>query len=91
MVIAFEKYKNKKFTILGVSLDDDKAAWQEAIRADKLNWQHISDLKKWESTVVSTYQFQGIPFNVLLDTNGIIIAKDLRGQALQDTLASILK
>ncbi|MEK0422262.1 MAG: hypothetical protein RLZ95_172 [Bacteroidota bacterium] len=91
VVIAFEKYKNKKFTILGVSLDDDKAAWQEAIRADKLNWQHISDLKKWESTVVSTYQFQGIPFNVLLDTNGIIIAKDLRGQALQDTLASILK
>jgi peroxiredoxin len=91
VVSAFEKFKNKKFTVLGVSLDDDKAAWQEAIRADKLNWQHISDLKKWESTVVSTYQFQGIPFNVLLDTNGIIIAKDLRGQALQDTLSSILK
>ena len=88
---AFEKFKNKKFTVLGVSLDDDKAAWQEAIRADKLNWQHISDLKKWESTVVNTYQFQGIPFNVLLDTNGMIIAKELRGQALQDTLASILK
>lgn len=91
VVSAFEKFKNKKFTVLGVSLDDDKAAWQEAIRADKLNWQHISDLKKWESTVVNTYQFQGIPFNVLLDTNGMIIAKELRGQALQDTLASILK
>ena len=91
VVSAFEKYKNKKFTVLGVSLDDDKAAWQGAISADKLNWQHISDLKKWESTVVSTYHFEGIPYNVLIDTNGIVIAKELRGQALQDTLASILK
>lgn len=91
VVSAFEKFKNKKFTVLGVSLDDDKAAWTEAIKADKLNWQHISDLKKWESTVVNTYQFEGIPFNVLLDTNGIIIAKELRGSALQEKLGSILK
>jgi peroxiredoxin len=91
VVSAFEKYKNKKFTVLGVSLDDDKAAWQAAISADKLNWQHISDLKKWESTVISTYHFEGIPYNVLIDTNGIVIAKELRGQALQDTLANILK
>jgi peroxiredoxin len=90
VVMAFEKYKKKNFTVLGVSLDDDKAAWQQAIVADKLNWQHISDLKKWESTVVSTYQIEGIPFNVLVDPNGIIIAKELRGQALQDTLASLL-
>jgi len=91
VVTAFEKFKNKKFTVLGVSLDDDKAAWQTAIKDDKLTWQHISDLKKWESTVVSTYQLSGIPYNVLIDTNGIIIAKELRGKALQDTLASILK
>lgn len=91
VVAAFEKYKKKNFTILGVSLDDDKASWLEAIKADKLNWQHISDLKKWESTVVSTYQLVGIPFNVLVDPNGTIIAKELRGQALQDTLASILR
>jgi thiol-disulfide isomerase/thioredoxin len=91
VVAAFEKYKKKNFTILGVSLDDDKASWLEAIKADKLNWQHISDLKKWESTVVSTYQIEGIPFNVLIDPNGTIIAKELRGQALQDTLASILR
>ena len=90
VVAAFEKYKKKNFTILGVSLDDDKASWLEAIKADKLNWQHISDLKKWESTVVSTYQLEGIPFNVLVDPNGTIIAKELRGQALQDTLARIL-
>jgi peroxiredoxin len=91
VVTAFEKFKNKNFTVLGVSLDDDKTAWQNAIRDDKLNWQHISDLKKWESTVVSTYQLSGIPYNVLIDVNGIIIAKELRGQALQNTLASILK
>jgi peroxiredoxin len=90
VVAAYEKYKKKNFTVLGVSLDDQKSNWLEAIKADKLNWQHISDLKKWESTVVSTYQIEGIPFNVLVDPNGIIIAKELRGQALQDTLASIL-
>ncbi len=90
VVAAFEKFKKKNFTVLGVSLDDQKENWLEAIKADKLNWQHISDLKKWESTVVSTYQIEGIPFNVLLDPNGNIIAKELRGQALQDTLASLL-
>ena len=91
VVMAYEKYKKKNFTVLGVSLDDDKASWMEAIKADKLNWQHISDLKKWESIVVSTYQIEGIPFNVLLDPTGKIIATELRGAALQDTLASIFK
>ena len=90
VLAAFEKYKKKNFTVLGVSLDDDKNNWLEAIKSDKLNWQHISDLKKWESTVVPTYQIEGIPFNVLLDPNGNIIAKELRGKALQDTLSNIL-
>jgi peroxiredoxin len=90
VVSAFEKFKDKRFTVLGVSLDDDKGAWTDAIKVDKLNWLHISDLKKWESTVVNTYQFEGIPYNVLIDTNGIIIAKELRGNALQEKLASIL-
>lgn len=91
VVAAYEKFKEKNFTVLGVSLDDELGDWQEAIKMDKLNWQHISDLKKWESIVVNTYQIEGIPFNVLLDPNGNIIAKELRGQALQDTLFSILK
>ena len=91
VVANYEKYKNKNFTVLGVSLDDDKASWLEAIKADKLNWQHISDLKKWESIVVSTYQIEGIPFNVLLDPTGKIIAKDLRGPALGTTLETLLK
>ena len=88
---AYEKYKKKNFTVLGVSLDDDKDSWLEAIQDDKLNWQHISDLKKWESIVVSAYQIEGIPFNVLLDPTGKVIATDLRGEALQNTLASLLQ
>lgn len=91
VVANFEKYKNKNFTVLGVSLDDDKANWLDAIQTDKLNWQHISDLKKWESIVVSAYQIEGIPFNVLLDPTGKIIAKDLRGPALGSTLETLLK
>ena len=91
VVANFEKYKNKNFTVLGVSLDDDKANWIEAIKSDKLNWQHISDLKKWESIVVGAYQIEGSPFNVLLDPTGKIIAKDLRGPALGNTLETLLK
>ena len=90
VVAAYEQFKLENFTILGVSLDDDKEDWLEAIQQDKLNWLQISDLKKWESTVVSTYQIQGIPFNVLLDPTGKIIATDLRGSALQSTLKQLL-
>jgi peroxiredoxin len=91
VVAAFEKYNKKNFTVLGVSLDEDKNSWIEAIKEDKLNWQHVSDLKKWESVVVSAYQIEGIPFNVLLDPTGKIIAKELRGPSLQSTLDSLLK
>ena len=90
VVAAYEQFKLKNFTILGVSLDDDKEDWLEAVQQDKLNWLQISDLKKWESTVVNAYQIQGIPFNVLLDPTGKIIATDLRGSALQNTLKQLL-
>ena len=90
VVAAYEQFKLKNFTILGVSLDDDKEDWLEAVQQDKLNWLQISDLKKWESTVVNPYQIQGIPFNVLLDPTGKIIATDLRGSALQNTLKQLL-
>lgn len=90
VVAAYEQFKNKNFTILGVSLDDDKEDWLAAIQQDKLNWLQVSDLKKWESTVVNAYQIQGIPFNVLLDPSGKIIATDLRGGALQSTLKKLL-
>lgn len=91
VVAAYNKYKDKNFTILGVSLDNDKAAWLQAIKADGLAWNHMSDLKQWESEAVGTYQFNGIPFNVLIDPSGKIIASELRGPALQAKLAEVLK
>ncbi|SJZ80923.1 Thiol-disulfide isomerase or thioredoxin [Sediminibacterium ginsengisoli] len=91
VVAAFNKFKDKNFTILGVSLDTDKAAWLDAVRADKLNWKQISDLKQWESPVVPAYGIEGIPFNVLLDPQGKIIATALRGPALETKLAEVLK
>ena len=91
VVAAYNKFKNKNFTILGVSLDSDKAAWQKAIQKDQLAWTQISDLKQWESAAVNTYQFDGIPFNVLIDPAGKIIASSLRGEALEKKLEEVLK
>lgn len=91
VVAAYNKFKDKNFTILGVSLDQEKQAWLDAITKDKLTWKHISDLKYWESAVVPLYKIEGIPFNVLLDPTGKIIAMDLRGDALEQKLAEVLK
>ena len=91
VVAAYNKFKNKNFTILGVSLDNDKEAWIKAIKNDGLNWKHVSDLKQWESTMVPLYGFDGIPFNVLIDPTGKIIASSLRGEDLEKTLAAELK
>jgi peroxiredoxin len=91
VVAAYNKFKNKNFTILGVSLDNDKQSWMEAIKKDGLNWNQMSDLKQWESSAVTAYQFEGIPFNVLIDPSGKIIASDLRGDALENKLAEVLQ
>jgi peroxiredoxin len=91
VVAAFEKYKSKNFTVLGVSLDKDKESWLAAIQEDKLTWPHMSDLKFWESAAVPTYGIKGIPFNVLLDPTGKIVAVGLRGAALDQKLAEVLK
>ena len=88
---AYNQYKDKNFTVLGVSLDKNKTAWINAIKEDKLNWQHISDLKYWSSAAVDLYGFDGIPYNVLVDPQGMIIAANLRGNALQNKLAELLK
>lgn len=90
VVAAYNKYKDKNFTIVGVSLDQDKAAWQQAIQKDSLTWTHISDLKQWESPVVPAYGIEGIPFNVLLDPTGKIIASGLRGEGLENKLKEVL-
>ena len=91
VVEAYNQFKNKNFTILGVSLDDDKAEWIKAIAADKLTWHHISDLKKWNSAAVGLYGIDGIPYNVLIDPQGKIIASNLRGEELKSRLAEIIK
>jgi peroxiredoxin len=91
VVAAFNAYKDKNFTILGVSLDRDKGEWVKAIQDDQLNWLHVSDLKFWESIVVPLYSIEGIPFNVLLDPKGVVVAKNLRGDELQQKLAQILQ
>lgn len=91
VVAAYKAYKDKNFIILGVSLDESKESWIEAIAEDGLTWQHISDLKRWESVVVRDYAIQGIPTNFLLDPTGKIIARDLRGEQLAAKLAEVLK
>jgi peroxiredoxin len=91
VVKAYSTFKDKNFTVLGVSLDQDKQQWLNAIRADNLTWYHISDLKYWSSAAVGLYGFEGIPFNVLVNPEGKIVAMNLRGDALQSKLLEILK
>lgn len=86
---VYDKYHSAGFEVLGVSLDKTKEAWLGAIEADGLTWRHISDLKFWQSSVVPVYQIQGIPLTVLVDKEGKILAKNLRGQELESTLAGI--
>ncbi|MFZ9386482.1 MAG: peroxiredoxin family protein [Chitinophagaceae bacterium] len=92
VVKAFNDFKNKNFTILGVSLDQpgQKDAWQRAIMDDNLTWTQVSDLKFWNSVVVPLYKIEGIPYNVLVDPQGKIIAESLRGDDLHKKLAEVL-
>lgn len=91
VVTAYHKFKSGNFTILGVSLDREKEEWLKAIKDDGLAWNHVSDLKFWNSAVVPLYNIEGIPFNVLVDPTGKIIASNLRGADLENTLARVLK
>jgi peroxiredoxin len=90
VVKAFNKYKDRNFTVLGVSLDREKDDWLEAIRKDNLHWTQVSDLKEWKSAAVSTFDFDGIPFNILLDPTGKVIGQSLRGEELDQKLAEVL-
>lgn len=88
---AYEKFKSKGFEIYGVSLDKDRDAWVEAISKDGLTWPQVSDLKFWQSEAAQTYAVQSIPFTVLIDRDGKIIATELRGAELEKKLAEVLK
>ena len=87
----YNQFKDKNFTVLGVSLDQDKKAWLKAIKDDGLAWKQISDLKFWNSEAATLYHIEAIPYNVLIDPKGKIIATELRGNALHDKLAEVLK
>lgn len=89
IVSAYNRFKDKNFTILGVSLDREKSEWVKAIKDDALAWQHISDLQYWNSKAVKLYHFEGIPYNVLIDPDGKVIAEGLRGPQLEAKLAEL--
>lgn len=90
VVRTYNKFKNKNFTVLGVSLDQQKEAWLKAIEKDKLTWTHVSDLQQWSNAVAQLYRVQSIPQNFLIDPNGKIVAKDLRGEDLEKKLCEYL-
>lgn len=90
VVKAYNEFKGKNFTVLGVSLDKEKEPWKKAIAQDHLNWTQMSDLKYWNSQAVETFGFQGIPFNVLVDPTGKVIGESLRGDELDAKLKQIL-
>jgi peroxiredoxin len=89
VVAAYNKYKEKNFTVLGVSLDKTKAPWVDAIKKDGLVWQQLSDLKGWSNTVAQMFGIQSIPQNFLVDPSGVVIGKNLRGAELEQKLESI--
>jgi peroxiredoxin len=92
VVENYNRFKDKNFTVLGVSLDrqGQKDRWLQAIAEDKLTWTQVSDLQFWNNAVAKQYKIQSIPQNLLVDPNGIIIAKNLRGEALGQKLCEIL-
>lgn len=95
VVAAFNKFKDKNFTVFGVSFDGGatgttKEKWLEAIEMDKLTWTHVSELKGWENDARHLYGIQGIPANFLIDPTGKIVGKSLRGEALHAKLAELL-
>ncbi len=92
LVKAYKKYHDKGFEIYQVSLDKERKSWTNAIKNDNLkNWVHVSDLQYWNSNVVKLYNIQGIPANYLLDKEGKILDKNLRGEALDKKLAEIFQ
>lgn len=91
IVKAWNQFKDKNFTILGVSLDRKKEPWLQAIEKDGLTWTHVCDFKDWNSDVAKMYAVKWIPKSFLLDPEGKIVASGLEGDALLDKLQEVLK
>jgi len=90
IVKQYNNFKDHNFTVLGVSLDNNPGSWMRAIQDDQLTWTNISDLQAWSSPLIIDYSIKGIPASYLLDEQGIIIAKNLRGKQLEDFLTKTL-
>jgi peroxiredoxin len=92
----YRKYKNTSFTkgkgfeIYGVSLDAKKPVWEDFVTKNKINWIQVSDLKFWRSPVAKTYDIQGLPYNLLIDGNGVILGKNLHGAELEKAIAVLI-
>lgn len=98
LVSTYAQYKDKKFKVakkgllfFGVSLDQNETAWKQAIEQDQLTWPHVSDLKGWNSEAAKLYSVRSIPTNFLIDGDGVIIAKNLRGPDLGKQLDALVK
>ena len=90
VVAAFHKFKDQNFTIVSVSLDNNKEAWLSAVKSDGLSWFQASDLKGWSSPIATAYSVESIPANFLIDPKGRIVAHNLRGNQLYEALQEIL-
>ncbi|HUX84761.1 MAG TPA: TlpA disulfide reductase family protein [Chitinophagaceae bacterium] len=91
VVAAYQMFKNRNFTVLGVSLDDNRSSWLQAIHQDGLYWSQISDLQHWNNAVAIQYRITSIPANLLIGPDGRILAKNIRGENLFNTLQAVLK
>lgn len=90
LVKSYQKYHDKGFDVLGVSLDKDKSTWLKGIKNDNLSWKHVSDLAYWNSSAAKLYGVRWIPSNFLIGPDGVIIAQNLQGEALNQKLEELL-
>ena len=87
----YKEFKDKGLTIIGVSLDKDGNKWKEAIAKDNLAWTHVSNLQFWQDPIATLYNIKSIPATFIVDANGIIVAKNLRGGDLRNKISMLLK
>ena len=90
MVRLYADFHEKGLEILGISLDGDRNSWMDAIHKDKLYWTQVSDLKRWQNAAAQQYHVSGIPFTVLIDREGRIVAKGLRGAELRQKVQELI-
>ena len=91
LVRIYDKYKNQGLGIVGVSLDEDKSEWTEAVKSMNMTWTQLSDLQGWNNAAAQKYGIQAIPFTVVVDSEGTVIDAGLRGEQLETAIGKLLK